>query len=238
MSDMDFDAWLEGASPLESSVDVYPDGKVFGEFQAWEREYERLTANAERTNGERSAGEVDPVAECEARGEALLERMKASRTTVFLRGISMADEEAVNAQYPLPDPVPGRPKLETPALPDRPSSVQADAFLARVQQQQALIAGWEQEHAKDLEEYAIAVSKVLLARGVEKLQRAFVRMEQGGRVLTESMSVEQLKKFAARIGEVQLGELISAVDFASKARAEVPGDSDFLSRRSGSGQDL
>lgn len=33
MSDMDFDAWLEGASPLESSVDVYPDGKVLGSFR-------------------------------------------------------------------------------------------------------------------------------------------------------------------------------------------------------------
>ena len=88
---IDLEAWLGGATVAESAVEVYQDGAAFGRYQAWEKEYERAPAIA-ATRPDGALDDEDPLAELEAEGEALLDRLRETRSTWFLRALSFPDQ--------------------------------------------------------------------------------------------------------------------------------------------------
>ncbi|WP_102508092.1 hypothetical protein [Sanguibacter massiliensis] len=225
------EAWLGGATVAEAAVEVYQRPDLLARIEEWQRRYER----AEQSDvGERSAGEEDPLAALEAEGEALVAELEASKSVWFLRALSSDDERAVNEAHPLPE------KPETfaekpPFMQARPTDAQARAFT------QAYLA-WEErkrlfsvEHAAEADAYREAVTAALIARGAEKIVRALSRIEVGGEVIATSITLDQAQSLPARLGEVQVGKILEAIDAATNLEPSLPAP--FSRRGSGTTQD-
>lgn len=229
----DFDAFVSGATITEMSVDIFQNGAVLGKFDEWQRRYERAQQLADEPSGERSAGEADPVAALEAEGEQLLSELEASKTVWFLRALTSEDENAINAAHPAPESPIKKWTEPAPTPIKNATEKQAEAFITAytswAERRDSFMS--EQTSSKEYEAYAKETSQVLLDRGAEKIQRAFVRIEKDGMVVgANKPTIEQIKNLPAAIGEVQVGKLIAAIDAATKAEPEVPGD--FLHRTS------
>lgn len=230
-----FDDWLAGAHPSEVAVDILQDGTLLSRYESWQARYE--AASAEPV-GERSAGEVDPVAALREEGQALFEAIQASRSTWFVRGLLDEEEVAVQAAFPLPDD-PRKPFAEpAPLLPVNATEKQSEAYIVALQ-------AWglkRQEHQNRESvspEYAAfqqATLPVLRARALERLRRAFVRVEKDGEtIISEKPSVELLARLEAAIGEHQYSKLFDAIEAASSESPVIP--SDFLLKASTSDHD-
>ena len=230
---IDLEAWLGGATVAESAVEVYQDGAAFGRYQAWEKEYERAAATA-AVAPEGSLDDEDPLAELEAEGEALLERLRDTRSTWFLRALSSDDEAAVNEAHPLPEP-PATFAEKPPFMQNRPTETQAKAFLKAYEAWQARREQFAKEHEAEADAYVKAATAAIIARGAEKIVRALSRIEVGGEVIATSITLEQAQSLPARLGEVQVGKILEAIDAATNLEPELPAS--FSRRGSGTTQD-
>ena len=224
----DFDAWLAGASLTEASVDILQDASLLGRYSDWLRRYERAQASPA---GERAMSEPDPMAPLKAEGEQLLAEIGASRSTWFVRGLTLEDVTAIREAFPEPPPAPRYTK-PMPELQRSPTDAQARAYLAAME-------GWEvgqrqhaEEHREAIDAWAQAQLEVLTARGAEKIARAVVRVEQQGRMVAGRVTAEQARLLPSRLGEAQVKKLLDAIDAATSEVPEVPMRP--LSRGSGS----
>lgn len=215
---LDFDAWLDGASLTEASVDIMQDASLMGRYADWLRRFERAAA---QPRAERSMGEPDPMATIAVEGEALLAEVEASRSTWFVRGLTMDDITAIQEAFPDPPAAPSYTK-PMPELQRSPTDAQARAYLAAVE-------GWEvgqrrhaEEHAEAIDVWAKAQLGTLTSRGAEKIARAVVRIEQGGRVVAESITADQARRLPSRLGEAQVKKILDAIDAATAEVPEVP----------------
>ena len=217
---IDLEAWLSGATVAESAVEVHQDGAAFGRYQAWEKEYERAAATA-ATMPDGALGDEDPLAELEAEGEALLDRLRDTRSMWFLRALSSDDEAAINEAHPLPEP-PATFSEKPPFMQNRPTETQAKAFLKAYEAWQARRDQFAKEHEAEAEAYVKAATAAIVARGAEKIVRTLARIEVAGEAIAESITLEQARALPAAIGEVQVGKILAAIDRATTAEPELP----------------
>ncbi len=220
-STFDLTAWLDGATLAEASVDVFADLKVLGRHQEWERRYEAAQVTAESLPDERSAGEVDPFAELEAEGEAILDALRASKTTWFMAALGSEDEQAIQDAHPFPT-APVKFSEDSPVLVKRPTEVQAEAYLAEIRARAEREAAFNVEHITEIEAHNAAVQAVLQARGAEKIVRSFRRVEAPNGTSSTPLTIEQAKALPGQIGEAQTYSIIQAVDTATQAEPVVP----------------
>ena len=217
----DFDAWLDGATVAEASVDIYANLQLLGRYQEWERRYEAAQSLAEVAPDERSMGDDDPISELEAEGEQILEGLRASKATWYLAALSSEDEAAIVEAHPIPA-APVTFDEPYPTITTRPTEAQADAYLtafrAREEQQNA----FNVKHMTEIEAHNAAVQAVLEARGAEKIVRSFRRVEAGGKVSTSPLTVAQAKALPSKIGEPQVSLILKAVDAATSAEPVIP----------------
>lgn len=213
----DFDAWMNGASLTQTSVDVLQRPDLLGRYQDWHRRWQRAKAGA----GERSAAEKDPLLALEVEGEQLLDELEASRTTIYLRGLVSDDVEAIEAEFPEPPKPPIYEQL--PPEPQRnPTEAQAVAYIRSHEAWQTRRDAFNTQHRAAQEAWAKATTEVLAMRGAEKLARAVVRIEQAGHVVATSMTVEQARRLPSVIGESQVALILDEIDRASNVAPEVP----------------
>jgi hypothetical protein len=229
----DFDSWLSGATVAELSVDIFQNGAVLGKFDEWKRRYERAVALSAESGGERSAGEVDPVAELEAEGEELLKELEAAKTVWFLRALTNEDEIAIEAAHPLPESPAKKWTEPAPQAVRGATEKQAEAFIVAYTSWAERKAAFddEQQATPEYRAWLREASDVLQGRGAEKIHRAFKRIEKDGKVLTDvAPSVAQIRELPRVLGELQVGQLIAKIEAATEFEPEVAGD--FLRRTS------
>lgn len=223
--DFDFDAFIDGASVTEESVEIFQNGEVLGKYEDWRRRYERA-AQLEEADGERSANEEDPLAVLIEEGAVLLTELEESRTVWFVRALEPDAEIAIEAAHPAPEN-PFQPFTDPqPQLPSHPTEKQATAYViameAWTEKQTAHLT--EQYRAEPYKAYSKAARQIVADREAEKVHRGFVRIEKDSEVIaTKSPSVEQVKALRAKIGELQFGRLVTAIDEAKKKEPEVAG---------------
>lgn len=228
--DFDLDAWLDGATVTQVSVEILRDGALLGRWSDWERRYNRAKMLA-KDNPDAGLGDENPLAELEAEGEDLLADMRNARSVWFLRALSSDDAEAIETAHPMPE-VPPMFEEAPPAPPKQVPLTEAQAE-AYVRSHKA----WEERrdlfnlnHKAEHRAWGVEVAAVKKARSAEKLSRALVRIEVDGRVIADRLSLGQARELPVKIGEVQEGMLLEAVDEASSAEPEIPAG--FLSRSS------
>lgn len=220
MSDdnLDFDAWLAGASITTTSVDILQNPALLGEYEAWLRRYQRAKAI---DPGEYSMGEANPIAALEAEGEALLGRIEESRSTWHVRALTGDDDRAILAAFPDPAAPTGFEE-QPPKIAPSPTEAQAKAFSQGWQAWQVRQEKWLADHRADLDAYGEALRHIADQRGAERISRAVVRIEQSGRTIATHVSAEQALTLPGKIGEAQVTVLMDAIRRASNEVPEVP----------------
>lgn len=229
--------WLNGQTAVERSVEVLQDGALSARWDSWVRRYERAAADDAGKGAELLVGEQSKTQALLAEGEELLARMDAARTTWFVRGIGTEDSIAIADAHPFPvNPVPLFDQ-ETPKLRPNATDAQSQAFRAASEDYWKARNEHDEIHAIEREKYAHAVSLAAIARGYEKIARAFVRAEQGGQTVIDSLTAEDAKKLNQALGDVEFQKIIHAIELASRESTPIPGDADFLLITSGKTQD-
>jgi hypothetical protein len=224
-----FDDWLDGATLAQGSVEILQNPALLSRWDDLQRRYERAQQIA---RGEGGITDDNPIAALEAEAEQLLADIEASRTSWHVRALTSDDLAAILAAHPLQDEPRFRGKI--PSVQPNPTETQAKAFLGMYNAYRAQLERWQDEHAEEIEAFQQHVLDVNLACGAEKVARATVRIEQDGRTVAEHVSVEQVIRLAARIGDPQVNRIITEIDELSETAPEVPPS--FLSRTSGSDQ--
>ena len=216
--DLDFDAWLDGASLATVSVELLQNPSLLSEYEDWERRYLRAKT---APKVERSAADPDPVTALLAEGEELLARLEAARTVWHVRALTGDDRDAIMAAFPNP-PAPEGFKENPPRVVHSPTEAQAKAFSQGYEAYRERERRWVDAHHPELEAYGEAVKVAATLRGAEELARAVVRVKQAGRVIAERITAEQAMQLAGKIGEAQLNVLVEAVNRACREVPEVP----------------
>lgn len=217
--DLDFDAWLAGASITTTSVDILQNPALLGEYEAWRRRYRR--ARDASSGVEYSVGESDPVKLLEAEGQALLDQIEEARSTWYLRALTHEDDRAILAAHPDPEAPTGFTE-SPPRMVASPTEAQAKAFSQAWEAYRARESRWVSDNRPALEAYAEQVRAVAESRGAERIARAVTRIEQSGRTISERVTAEQAAGLPARIGEAQVKVLVAAIERASNEVPEVP----------------
>ncbi|GAA2237733.1 hypothetical protein GCM10010401_07420 [Rarobacter faecitabidus] len=230
--EFDFDAWIDGATVTQVSVEILQRPDLLARYEDWERRYKV----AEQAAGiyERSADEPDPLKALSSEGEALIEQMRASKATFYVRALDSRDVEAINDAHPLPE----KPALfdkDMPLVGKNPTEAQAKAYVLGVKAWEQARDKFNAEHKEEHEAWAKKVAKAVEDRGAETLARAIASIEVGGRKVADGLDVDRVRKLGEQIGTVQLKRLVDAVDEATEAEPEVPAG--FLSRTSESDLD-
>ena len=218
MTDLDFDAWLDGASITTTSVDILQQPSLLGEYEAWLRRYQRAK---QVDHGEYAMGDPSPITALEAEGEQLLTRIEQASSTWHVRALTAEDDRAIRAAHPDPEAPAGFTE-DPPKLVASPTEAQAKAFSQGYQAWSARQQKWLTDNRATLEAYGDALRKVAEARGAEKIARAVVRINQAGRTIAERVTAEQAITLPGRIGEAQVTVLMAAIDRASSEVPEVP----------------
>lgn len=216
--DLDFDAWLAGASITTTSVDILQNPALLGEYEAWLRRYQRGKVI---DPGEYSMGEANPIAALEAEGEALLGRIEESRSVWHVRALTGDDDRAILAAFPDPAAPAGFDE-QPPKIAPSPTEAQAKAFSQGWQAWQVRQEKWLADHRADLDAYGEALRHIADQRGAERISRAVVRIEQSGRTIATHVSAEQALTLPGKIGEAQVTVLMDAIRRASNEVPEVP----------------
>ena len=217
--ELDFESWLSGASATTTSIEILQTPALLGRYESWLRRYNR--ARAADVGSERSASDPDPVKALEAEGVALLDEIERSRSTWHVRALSGDDNRGIIEAHP--DPVAPEGFTEKPPrIVTSPTEAQAKAFSQGYEAWSHRQQLWVSENRAQLEAYGEALRQINVDRGAEKIARAVVRVEQGGRVVTERVTAEQALALPARIGEAQVAVLLDAINRASTEVPEVP----------------
>lgn len=214
--DFDFGAWLAGASATTTSVDILQNPALLGKYESWQRRYSR----ASRTADERSAGEPDPLKALEAEGERLLSQIEESRSVWHVRALTADDERAILAAFPDPKGPEGFDE-RPPRLTSSPTEAQAKAFSYGYQAYEKRMAMWVEAHRAELDAYGESLRQVAISRGAERISRAVVLIEQGGRQISK-ITAEHAEQLPQAIGEAQVEVLLQAIAKASTDVPEVP----------------
>lgn len=229
--ELDFDAWLDGATITQASVEILQRPDLLARYADWERRYDRAEAEWADTVDERSASDPDPLAAIKAEGEALLEQMQASRATWYVRAMSDDDQKAIEAAFPLPEQ-PESFKEHAPKPVHAPTEVQGKAFLRGMEAWELRKQAFVAEHAKEFEDWRDEVKKVVDQRDAESIARCVVSVEVGGRQIADHITHEQAAVLGEKINPLQVKKIVNAIVEATTAEPEVPAD--FLSRTSAS----
>ena len=219
MTDINLTEWLAGATVAEAAVEIYRDAALLGRIEEWQARYDR--AGATLAVAEQGVGDDDPRAALEAEGQALLDELEASKSVWYVRALSSDDEAAINEAHPLPE----RPATfdeKPPFMQNRPTDAQAKAFLKAYEAWQVRREQFAKEHEAEAEAYVKTATAALVARGAEKVVRCLSRIEVGGGVIAESITLEQAQGLAAAIGEVQVGKILEAIGRATTAEPDLP----------------
>ena len=221
-----FEAWLNGATVTERSVEIMLDGALLGRWDDWSRRYERAERGA--AVNERSAGEVSPLRALEVEGAQLLEDIQAARATWFVRGLQEDVVKAVDAAFPAPAPSWGRFSVPPPVVPDNPTEAQADAFLKAVGLWEEQRTQFNEDNAEAMQAHLVLMREVKLSRGYERVARGTVRIEQGGEVLFTAVTADQARAFHQKLGDHEFMKIVGAIETATTTPADPPGEADFL----------
>ena len=224
--DFDFDAWLDGAAPTTTSVDILQNPSLLSDYESWQRRYTRARNT---TPAERSAAEPDPVRLLESEGEELLEQIEQSRSVWHIRALTAEDERAVLRAFPDPKGPDGFTE-QPPRLTDSPTEAQAKAYSQGFEAWQKRQHLWIEAHRAELDQFGEELRQTSVQRGAERMSRAVVRIEQGERIINH-ITADQAARLPERIGEAQVKVLLQAISRASTEVPEVPAGP--LSRGSG-----
>lgn len=216
--ELDFDAWLDGASLTTTSVDILQNPGLLGRYESWLRRYQRAEAV---DTGERTMGEADPLIALRVEGEQILAEVEQSRTTWHLRALTSEDDRAITAAFPTPDAPEGFTEAP-PKIATAPTEAQAKAFSQGYEAWTRRQQQWAEDHRAELEAYGKQLQTVAEQRGAERLVRAVTRIEQGGRTIADRITVEQALSLPVKIGEAQVAVLVAAVERVSAEVPEVP----------------
>lgn len=225
--EFDFDAWLGGATISEVSVDIFQNGELLGRVNEWQRRYKRAEQIEKDTTGEHSVDEPSTLTTLEEEGATLLAQLEESKTVWFLRALTAEDEIAIAAAFPSPKNPVKEFTEPAPLFIKNPTETQAAAYLSALKNWEAREEKFysKQLSSDEYEQYLEKHRDVSAARGAERIHRAFVRIEKAGQVISNAApSTSQIRRFPAAIGELQVAKLTKAIEDASNAEPEVPGD--------------
>ena len=208
---LNFEEWLSGVrSPVES-VHIYKRPDLIAELGKL-RDLKERGLKPELFEG--TLG--DPSRYDTVRGE-----LEASLAIFNFAPIDDSDEDAIIAAHPEPE---GRPLFREapPALPQRATEKQSEAFLAAHKAWQDRKESWTERHADEIANWSRNFNQVLSSRGAERLARSLVSIDEGGEVTEVRWTAEQIRQLKRRIGNPQMGLLIEAMNRACTKPPEEP----------------
>jgi len=223
----DLDSWLGGATVMTASVDIVQNSGLLGRYAAWERKYEAAKEDGAVTGGDDSLGDESPLAALEREGAALRKQIEASTATWFVRALDSEERQAVIDAHPAPDEPPTFTD-PAPRLVPSPTEAQANAYIKGMTAWEARRDAFARAHKQELADYQKQVRAIGMARVVESIARAVIRVEVGGRIIAESteagpaITAEKAAGLVQAIGEVQVAKLNAAINEAADAEPEVP----------------
>lgn len=225
---LDFDAWLAGAGLAQGSVEILQKPALLAQWDDLARRYERAQDLA--AAGEAGITDEAPHADLEREAAELLAELEASRTILHVRALIPSDLAAILAAHPVKPGPQFRDKI--PSVQPNPTENQSKAWLGMWEAYGLRKEEWEADNAAAIDAHREETLAALLAQGAEKVSRSVTRVEQGGRVIAEHITVDQVMKLAEMIGDAQVSKIIAKIDEVSAAAPEVPAG--FLSRSSAS----
>lgn len=238
--DQTIDQWLADGTAVQVSLDIYKDASLLGELQKWKRHYGRALARHDKeADKERLVGETSELANLEALGEDLLQRLEKSRTTWYFKALPATDESEIATLFPKPEP--DFPQFTHP-YPERPASATAEQIVEYSAEVQAYLTAHEMyknmvDRSPEVEKYLYAVGEVQRKRLFERIRRSFVRIEHNGRTVKESLTREQVNALPRSVGEVQLVKISQTISHAAQIDMDATVSPDFLLDSSEDDQD-
>ena len=217
---IDLNTWLAGATVTQASVDIYQRPDLLGKIEEWQRRYARAEKNAPAVL-ERGIDDPDPLADLTAEGERLFAELEASKAVWYVRALSSDDSDAIDEAHPEPTR-PASFDEAPPVMQAKPTEAQSSAFLAAYEAWKERRAAFVEAQSVERDEYVRAMTRVLKARGAERIVRCLDRIEVGGEVVTGSITIEQARSLPERIGEHQVGKIMEAIGQATNAEPDLP----------------
>lgn len=211
MEPLSFEEWLSGVRAPVTTAHIFKRPDLIAELGKLQglKERGQHPELFEPTLGERS------------RLDQVRRELEESLVIFHFAPIDEDDDRAVLAAHPDPD---GEPVFSEapPALPQRATDKQSEAFLAAHRAWQERKEAWARENREVIADYQRRLTDVATDRGAERLARSLVAIEEGDVKRDVRWTADQIKQLRRRIGGPQLGLLIEAMQEANTKAPEVP----------------
>lgn len=211
MEPLNFEEWLGGVRAPVTTAHIFKRPDLIAELGKLQDLKERGQSPElfEPTLGERS------------RLDQVRRELEESLVIFHFAPIDEDDDRAILAAHPDPD---GEPVFSEapPALPQRATEMQSEAFLAAHKAWQARKEAWARENREAIADHQRRLVDVYNDRGAERLARSLVAIEEGDVKRDVRWTADQIKQLRRRIGGPQLGLLIEAMQEANTRAPKVP----------------
>ena len=211
MEPLNFEEWLGGVRAPVTTAHIFKRPDLIAELDKLQdlKERGQHPELFEPTLGERS--KLDQVRR----------ELEESLVIFHFAPIDEDDDRAILAALPDPD---GEPVFSEapPALPQRATDKQSEAFLAAHRAWQERKEAWARENREVIADHQRRLVDVYNDRGAERLARSLVAIEEGDVKRDVRWTADQIKQLRRRIGGPQLGLLIEAMQEANTRAPKVP----------------
>ena len=211
MEPLNFEEWLGGVRAPVTTAHIFKRPDLIAELGKLQdlKERGQHPELFEPTLGERS------------RLDQVRRELEESLVIFHFAPIDEDDDRAILAAHPDPD---GEPVFSEapPALPQRATDKQSEAFLAAHRAWQERKEAWARENREVIADHQRRLVDVYNDRGAERLARSLVAIEEGDVKRDVRWTADQIKQLRRRIGGPQLGLLIEAMQEANTRAPEVP----------------
>ena len=211
MEPLNFEEWLGGVRAPVTTAHIFKRPDLIAELDKLQdlKERGQHPELFEPTLGERS------------RLDQVRRELEESLVIFHFAPIDEGDDRAILAAHPDPD---GEPVFAEapPALPQRATDKQSEAFLAAHRAWQERKEAWARESREAIADYQRRFTDVATDRGAERLARSLVAIEEGDVKREVRWTADQIKQLRRRIGGPQLALLIEAMQEANTRAPQVP----------------
>lgn len=193
------DSWIEGASLTRSSVPVYGNGAVVERMHEITRQLSEAGVDIGES-GDVSLGESGDEADLVAEYADLFEQRESSKAVWVIEDVSSVVDEIRDAAGVVPEPP---EEMDEPVLGSHPSEQQKRAHNVAMQK----YLKDKPAHDERVREYEKASMEWAENFGLRLIERAVVEIRMADGRKAPGISIDNLRKLRARIGDRQLNNV-------------------------------
>ncbi len=211
METLNFEEWLSGVRAPVTTAHIFKRPDLIAELGKLQDLKER---------GQHPELFESAIGE-QSRLDQVRRELEESLVIFHFAPIDEDDDRAILAAHPDPD---GEPVFAEapPALPQRATDKQSEAFLAAHRAWQERKEAWARENREVIADHQRRLVDVYNDRGAERLARSLAAVEEGGVKRDVRWTADQIKQLRRRIGGPQLGLLIEAMQQANSTPPKEP----------------